>query len=607
MSFIGEAALSAFLELLSGKLVDYVLNFVADHKEVHKQFKQWQSILPEIKAVLKHAEEKQIKDEDEGVKNWLDDLQDLAYDVDDILDEFAYEELRLRLQETQAQASTSKVQKLIPTCCTRANFSPSSFMFNTKMISKIQEITDRLNSLNTRRSSLGLSEIMSQGATSKGKKPRLQPTSLMDGAVEYVGRANEKQEMLELLKSNNSDGVCVLSIVGMGGMGKTTLAQLVYNDPSIKESFDHKAWVCVSDEFDAVDITKTILLSITSEPCAYNDLNLLQVKLQEKLSGKSFLLILDDIWNESYTDWTILRAPFEAGTKIIVTTRLKKVSSNVDSVKAFHLDKLSHHDCLSIFAQHALKARNFDGHLQFKEVGENIVRRCNGLPLAAKAIGSLLRTVKDHSEWEKIYKSEIWNLPEDPSGIIPALRLSYHYLPPHLKRCFAYCSIFPKDYEFEEEEIILLWGAEGFLQPKAKSQAKGLGNQYFQDLVSRSFFQISSKDKSRFVMHDLMNDLSQLVAGEICCKLEGDKQQNFSHRSRHSSYVFDDRLHSVKKFEAFYQTTCLRSFLRLMVPRFGNAYLTNVFLEDLLPRLSYLRVLSLSGYEIYDLTNFLKI
>ncbi|KAB2086652.1 hypothetical protein ES319_A04G046900v1 [Gossypium barbadense] len=592
MSFIGEAALSAFLELLSGKLVDYVLNFVVDHRQ--------------IKAVLKHAEEKQIKDEDEGVKNWLDDLQDLAYDVDDILDEFAYEELRLRLQETQAQASTSKVQKLIPTCCTRANFSPSSFMFNSKMISKIQEITDRLNSLNTRRSSLGLSEIMSQGATSKGKKPRLQPTSLMDGAVEYVGRANEKQEMLELLKSNNSDGVCVLSIVGMGGMGKTTLAQLVYNDPSIKESFDHKAWVCVSDEFDAVNITKTILQSITSEPCTYNDLNLIQVKLKENLSGKRFLLVLDDIWNESYTDWTILRAPFEAGTKIIVTTRLEKVSSNVDSVKAFYLDKLSYHDCLSIFAQHALKARNFDGHLQFKEVGENIVRRCNGLPLAEKAIGSLLRTVKDHSEWERIYESEIWNLPEDPCGIIPALRLSYHYLPPHLKRCFAYCSIFPKDYEFEEEEIILLWRAEGFLQPKAKTQAKGLGNQYFQDLVSRSFFQISSKDKSRFVMHDLMNDLSQLVAGEICCKLEGDKQQNFSHRSRHSSYVFDDPFHSVKKFEAFYQTTCLRSFLRLMPPRYGNSYLTNVVLEDLLPRLSYLRVLSLSGYLIYDLPDFFE-
>ncbi|KAL1103124.1 hypothetical protein V6Z11_D05G415400 [Gossypium hirsutum] len=447
---------------------------------------------------------------------------------------------------------------------------------------------------------------MSQGATFKGKKPRLQPTSLMDGAVEYVGRANEKQEMLELLKSNNSDGVCVLSIVGMGGMGKTTLAQLVYNDPSIKESFDHNSWVCVSDDFDAVNLTKTILRSLDADSQDENDLNLLQVKLKEKLSGKRLLLVLDDIWNESYSDWTILRAPFGAGTKIIVTTRLQKVSSNVDSVKAFYLDKLLHHDCLSIFAQHAFKARNFDGHLQFKEIGENIVRRCNGLPLAAKAIESLLRTVMDHSEWEKVYESEIWELPEDPRGLIPALRLSYHYLPPHLKQGFAYCSIFPKYYEYEEEEIILLWRAEGFLQSKAKIQGKGLGNQYFQDLVSRSFFQISSKDKSRFVMHDLMNDLAQLVAGEICCRLEGEKQQKFSHRSRHSTYVIDDWYQSVKKFEAFYQMTSLRTFLGLMALRYQVFYLTKVVLEDLLPRLSYLRVLSLGGYEIYNLPDFFK-
>ncbi|KAH1063644.1 hypothetical protein J1N35_028631 [Gossypium stocksii] len=108
----------------------------------------------------------------------------------------------------------------------------------------------------------------------------------MDGAVEYLGRANEKPEILELLQSNNSDGVCVLSIVGLGGMGKTTLAQLVYDDPSINESFDHKAWVCVSDEFDAVNITKTILKSIDADSRDVNDLNLLQAKMKGKLSGK---------------------------------------------------------------------------------------------------------------------------------------------------------------------------------------------------------------------------------------------------------------------------------------------------------------------------------
>nr|KJB46342.1 hypothetical protein B456_007G361400 [Gossypium raimondii] len=594
MSVIGEAALSGFLDLLVGKSLDSALNFVADHDQLPQQLKQWQSILPDIQAVLDDAEEKQIKNM--GVKKWLEDLQDLAYDVDDILDEFAYEELRLNLQDTQAQARPSKIQKLI-----RSIFTPTSFQFKNSMIPKVKEITDRLTCLTTRRSSLGLSEILSQAVTSKGKQPRLQPTSVLDGVVEYVGRHKEKTEMIEFLKGDNSNGVSVLSIVGMGGMGKTTLAQLVYNDATINESFDLRAWVCVSDNFDAIAITKAILESITSKSIDYSNLDLLQVKLKKKLSGKRFLLVLDDIWNENYNDWTILRSPFGAGTHIIVTTRLQMVSSIVDPLKAFHLDKLSDDDCLSIFTQHALKARNFDGHLQFKEIGEKIVRRCNGLPLAAKAIGSLLRTVKYHGKWERIYESEIWNLPEEQCGIIPALRLSYHHLPSYLKRCFAYCSILPKDYEFGEEEIILLWRAEGLLQQKAMPQIKDLGNQYFQDLVSRSFFQASSKDKSRFVMHDLINDLAQVVAGEICSKLEGDKKWKFSNRTRHSSYLVSD-YDTVKKFEAFDQVTSLRTFLPL---KFSSDYrvpfLTNVVLDDLLPRLGCLRMLSLSGYWITEL------
>ncbi|XVF78545.1 hypothetical protein PTKIN_Ptkin14bG0142800 [Pterospermum kingtungense] len=607
MSVIGEAALSAFLDLLFDKLVSSAFNFVADHKEVHNQLKEWQSKLPCIQAVLNDAEEKQIKHE--GVKKWLADLQDLAYDVDDILDEFAYEALRLKLQNNQAQASTSKVRKLIPTCCTSC-FSPTSFTFNNKMISKIKEITARLNNLASQKGILELREVSGGASSKQGMKARLQPTSLVDEAHVY-GREKEKREILELLKSCNAISeveVSVISILGMGGMGKTTLAQLVYNDPSIKDFFDLKAWVCVSDDFDAVNITKAILRSIDAGPCEDNDLNQLQVTLKEKLSGKRFLLVLDDIWNESYNDWTILRSPFGVGTKIIVTTRLERVSSNVVTVKGpFHLDKLSHADCLSIFTQHALKARDFSGHPELKEVGENIVRRCDGLPLAAQAIGGLLRTIRDPDAWEEIYESEIWDLPEDQCGIIPALRLSYHHLPSHLKRCFAYCSILPKDYEFQEEEVILLWYAEGFLQQKAKSQIKDFGNQCFRDLVSRSFFQLSSKHKTRYVMHDLINDLAQLVAGEICSKVEGDKQQKFSYRTRHSSYVCSS-FDGVKKFEAFGQVNSLRTFLPIKMRDISilGCCLTSFVLNDLLPRLTCLRVLSLNGYRISELPNFFE-
>ncbi|MBA0742678.1 hypothetical protein Gogos_015712 [Gossypium gossypioides] len=133
-------------------------------------------------------------------------------------------------------------------------------------------------------------------------------------------------------------------------------------------------------------------------------------------------------------------------------------------------------------------------------------------------------------------------------------------------------------------------------------QNNDLGNQYFQDLLSRSFFQKSSKDESRFVMHDLINDLAQVVAGDICSKLEGNKQQKFSNRTRHSSYVIS-RFDTMKKFEAFNQVKSLRTFLPLGL---SGAHLTNVVLVDLLPRLGYLRVLSLSGYRITELPDIFE-
>ncbi|KAE8706192.1 hypothetical protein F3Y22_tig00110403pilonHSYRG00171 [Hibiscus syriacus] len=250
MTFIGKVALSTLLDLFLGKSIDDALNFVADHKKLDDQLNEWKSLLSDIKAVLNHAEEKQIKDE--GVKSWLEDLQDLAYDVDDILDDFAYEQLRLNLQKTLAQPRSSEIRKLLPSWFTGTSSTPSSFLFKNATIPKMKKITARLNSLSTRKNSLGLSEILPQSASSERKKPaRLQPTSVVDGSVEYIGRDNEKREMIDLLKTNNSVGVNVLSIVGMGGMGKTTLAQLVYN-ASLKKYFDHRAWVCVSDDFDAV-------------------------------------------------------------------------------------------------------------------------------------------------------------------------------------------------------------------------------------------------------------------------------------------------------------------------------------------------------------------
>ena len=154
-----------------------------------------------------------------------------------------------------------------------------------------------------------------------------------------------------------------------------------------------------------------------------------------------------------------------SGSKIIVTTRnMGVVSAITGTCSSYTLAELSFDDCLSLFTQQALRRRNYDNHPNLKAIGEEIVKKCKGLPLAAKTLGGLLRTKIDLDAWREISRSKIWDLPEERSSILLALKLCYHHLPSHLKRCFAYCSKFPKDYEFGKDELILLWMAEGFLQ-----------------------------------------------------------------------------------------------------------------------------------------------
>jgi hypothetical protein len=190
--------------------------------------------------------------------------------------------------------------------------------------------------------------------------------------------------------------------------------------------------------------------------------------------------------------------------------------------------------------------------------------------------------------------------------IAPALMLSYHHLPSHLKRCFAYCSILPKDYEFEEKQLVLLWMAEGLIKPrKGKKQIEDFGREDFDNLLSRSFFQRSFNDESRFVMHDLINDLAQEVAGDICFRMEdkvgGNNEEKPSRKARHSSYLVSE-YDGIKKFEVFNDLKCLRTFMPLMLSdSYGGNHLTRNVPFELLPKLKRLRVLSLKGYNIYEL------
>ncbi|KAK9192542.1 hypothetical protein WN944_003235 [Citrus x changshan-huyou] len=415
-----------------------------------------------------------------------------------------------------------------------------------------------------------MKNVISDGKSRINVGQRLPTTSLVNEADVY-GRKKDKEAIVELLLRDDlraDDGFSVISIKGLGGVGKTTLAQLVNKDDRVQRHFQIKTWTCVFEDFDAFRVSKSILNSIASDQCTdKDDLNLLQEKLKKQLSGKKFLLVLDDVWNENYNSWRALSCPFGAGasrSKIVVTHRNQGVAETMRAVSTKTLKELSDDDCLCVLIQHSLGAREF------------------------------------------VLNANIWDLQEDKCDIVPALRVSYHFLPPQLKQCFAYISLFPKDYEFEEEEIILLWTAEGFLDQEYNGRKmEDLGREFVRELHSRSLFQLSSKDTSRFVMHDLINDLARWAAGELYFRMEdtlaGENRQKFSQSLRHFSYI-RGQYDGEKRLKSVSDVEHLRTFLPVNLSDYRRNYLAWSVLQRLL-NLPRLRVLSLRGYHISKLPN----
>ncbi|PPS16212.1 hypothetical protein GOBAR_AA04360 [Gossypium barbadense] len=410
MAMVGEAFLSASIEVLLDMIVSGdVLWLIKGKKLEAVLLKKLKPTLMSVKAVLDDGENKQITNP--NVKSWIDELKNVVYDEEDLLDEISTEALRNKIESEYQTTAMKQV--------------------------------------------LGLKERY------KGEKAfqRTPAISLVDESNVY-GRDDEKEEIMKLLDPQNlsENQIAVIPIVGMGGLGKTTVAQLIYNDPRVDKWFDRKAWVCVSEEFDAFKVTKTILEEIKCSCDGNHNLNQLQLKLKEQLSGKKYLIILDDVWNKNYFHWKDLASPFTSGaknSKIILTTRDENVAAIMRSVPTYHLDVLSDDDCWKLFAKHVFDGSSPTKHPDLMAIGEAIVKRCGGIPLAAKALGGLLRCKPDAYEWNKILHN----------------------------------------YEFEKEELIQLWMAEGLLElPKDNGDLEEWGTEYFKDLRLRNKL---SKDARR--------------------------------------------------------------------------------------------------------------
>ncbi|KAJ8648581.1 hypothetical protein MRB53_001604 [Persea americana] len=552
---------------------------------VEGEAEKLKSTLSRIQALLNDAEDRQIREE--SVRLWLRELKDAAYDAEDIVDEVECQVLRSKIEgTTRKRKLTDPVSDFV-----------SSSVSNLNMGPRIKEIRESLEEIERRSNQLHLKVMLKSEMLTPGKR---RPTSsIIEDEPIVFGRETDREKVVGLLTADGdysaaNSGIQVVPICGMGGLGKTTLAQLAYNDERVVKHFEVKAWVYVSEDFNLIRLANAIVKSVTGSDPHLTNLDPFQVSIKEALNGKKFLLVLDDVWNENCSDWDALRAPLmfgARGSRILVTTRSQRVSSIMGTVAAHSLQGLSDDDCWSLFKKRAFVDEDSDAHPDLVKIGKKIVNKCKGLPLAVKTLGGLLRSLVDVVEWEAILKSEIWDLSEERSDILPALRLSYHHLPAHLKRCFAFCGcvINKGSFGVEGDGLILKWMAQGFIQPKKSTseQMEDIGREYLADLVSRSL--LNYKEIYGYTMHDLTHDLARSVLGTDFWKI-GDEKSHGNNAEK-ARYMSDD----IKKSFNF------DDFCRLKNLRALSLSCTENIPADLFIKLRHIRALRLYGRHFTEL------
>ncbi|XP_062226778.1 putative disease resistance protein RGA4 [Phragmites australis] len=441
--------------------------------------------------------------------------------------------------------------------------------------------------------------------------PRRRTSSLVQRKM--YGRLAEKDSIMKLMTEDKSDSVLVLPIVGIGGIGKTALAQQIYNDPTVKSQFDHRIWAWVSNNVDEVRLTREMLDFVSKEKHeGISSLAKLQEILESHVTSNRFLLILDDVWGtmDEHT-WNKLLAPLKSdnakGNVIIVTTRQISIAKRIGTVEPIKLGGLQDDDFWLLFRACAFGDDKYEGHPSLNIICRQIAKKLQGYPLAAETAGMLLREHLTIDHWSNILKNENWKSLKLNGGIMPALKLSYDYLPHQLQHCFRYCCLFPKDHHFGGAELVRIWISQGFVDGSRTSKSlEDTGNDYLAHLVNSSFFeQVKCYRHSQecFIMHGLLHDLAWQVSRAEFGTIDGCDREEILPTVRHLSIVTDSAFSHEKMEEKPLQVESVRKLRSLIV--IGN-YDPSFFryFQNMFKQAENLRLLQISATYV-DFVSFL--
>ncbi|KAM0842324.1 hypothetical protein ACQ4PT_058429 [Festuca glaucescens] len=451
---------------------------------------------------------------DKTFEAWLGQVTNVAHQVEDIIDEYSF---------LTSQAA------VINNFFKRKFHQAKSFAAWQSLSNQIDEVETRIQRISTMkdRYAISVGEPGKSSTLQYARQLSLSDSAYLSDDAELVGNASEIERLKQWLLSEQQDR-SIMSILGMGGLGKTTIASSVYKNQQISRVFDCYAWVTLSQNYQVEGLMRQIMKQLIDQRShvasgieTMSRVGLIG-ELQSYLRDKKYLIVLDDVWDTN--DWLFFNSALvrsNRGSRVLVTTRKKDVASVANDGFVVELKILPYTEAWHLFCQKAF--RRLDDKIcpvNLRPWAEKIVKKCQGLPLALVAIGSLLSYRElEEQEWSSLHNQLSWQLANSPelSWIMSILNLSLNDLPGYLKNCFLYCSLFPEDYKIRRRWICRLWVTEGLVEERgAGTTMEEVAECYLNELTRRSLLEVAERNvhgRARsFQMHDLVRDACLTVA-----------------------------------------------------------------------------------------------